>query len=52
MFFDDNFFGQEYQKGKTRYTSMIKSQVQKPMTSYYKPQKGGMGKYLGRRWGL
>lgn len=52
MFFDDNFFGQEYQKGKLRYTSMIKSQVQKPQTSYYEPQKGGWGKYLGRRWGL
>lgn len=52
MFFDDNFFGQEYQKGKTRYTSLNKSQVQKPHISYYTPQKGGMGKYLGRRWGL
>lgn len=52
LFFDDNFFGQEYQKGKLRYTSMIKSQVQKPQESYYTPQKGGYGKFLGRRWGI
>lgn len=51
MFFDDNFFGQEYMKGKTRYTSLNKSQVQKPRTPYYTPQKAGYGKYLGRRWG-
>lgn len=50
MFFDDNFFGQEYLKGKTRYTSLIKSQVQKPRDNYYKPQKGGYGKYIGRRY--
>ncbi len=52
MFFDDNFFGQEYQKGKTRYTSLNKSQVQKPRTPYYTPQKAGYGKFLGRRWGF
>lgn len=52
LYFDSNFFGQEYLNGKTRYTSMIKSQVQKPQTSYYTPQKGGWGKFLGRRWGL
>lgn len=46
--FDNNFFGQEYQNGKTRYTSMIKSQVQKPGQSYYTPIKGGYGKFLGR----
>ena len=52
LFFDDNFFGQEYQKGKLRYTSMTKSQVQKPREQYYTPQKGGYGKFLGRRFGL
>lgn len=52
MFFDDNFFGQEYQKGKARYTAMYKSQVQKPRSQYYTAQKGGFGKFLGRRWGL
>lgn len=51
LFFDGSFFGQEYQKAKTRYTSMIKSQVQKPGESYYTPSQGGYGKYLGRRWG-
>lgn len=48
-FFDSNFFGQEYQKNKTRYTSLNQSQVQKPRQSYYTPQKGGYGRYLGRR---
>jgi len=51
-FFDDSFFGQEYQKGKLRYTSMTKSQVQKPGESYYNPNKSGYGRYLGRRWGV
>ncbi len=51
-FFDDNFFGQQYVDGKTRYTALNKSQVQKPHISYYTPQKGGYGKFLGRRWGL
>ncbi len=48
MFFDDNFFGQEYQKGKLRYTSINKSQVQKPHIQYYTPQQGGYTKYVGR----
>ncbi len=48
-FFDSSFFGQEYSKGKLRYTSLNKSQVDKPKDSYYSPQKGGYGKYLGRR---
>jgi hypothetical protein len=52
LFFDDNFFGQEYLKGKTRYTSLNKSQVQKPHEQYYTSVKGGFGKFLGRRWGL
>ncbi len=52
LFFDNSFFGQEYQKGKLRYTSMIKSQVQKPRQSYYTPSKGGYGKYLNRRFGI
>ena len=48
-FFDNNFFGQEYQKGKLRYVSLYKTQVSKPHLSYYTPQKGGYGKFLGRR---
>lgn len=47
-FFDSNFFGQEYQKGKTRYTALIKSEVSKPQQQYYAPNRGGYGKYLGR----
>lgn len=50
-FFDDSFWGQQYQEGKTRYSSKIKSQVQKPHIQYYAQQTGGYGKYLGRRWG-
>ena len=50
--FDDNWFGQEYEKLKTRYTSLNKSQVQKPRDSYYTPNKGGYGRYLGRRFGI
>lgn len=52
MFFDDNFFGVQYQQGKQRYTALNKSQVQKPHISYYTPQQGGWGKFLGRRWGI
>ncbi len=52
MFFDDNFFGVQYQQGKQRYTALNKSQVTKPRTSYYTPQKGGYGKFLGKRWGI
>lgn len=50
--FDDNFFGKQYQDGRTRYTALNKSQVTKPHISYYTPIQGGYGKYLGRRWGL
>lgn len=49
MFFDSNFFGQEYTKGKARYTSLMKSEVQKPHINYYAQKQGGYGKYLGRR---
>lgn len=49
MFFDSNFFGQEYLKAKTRYTSLNKSEVQKPRLPWYTPIKGGYGKFLGRR---
>lgn len=52
LFFDDNFFGQQYQAGKLRYTSMIKSQVQKPRLQYYQATKGGYTKYTGRRFYL
>jgi hypothetical protein len=50
--FDGNFWGQEYLKLVQRYTSLNKSQVQKPRQNYYTQVKAGFGKYLGRRWGL
>jgi hypothetical protein len=49
--FDSTFFGQQYQEGKLRYTSLNKSQVTKPRTSYYTMNKAGYGKYLGKRGG-
>lgn len=49
MFFDSNFFGQEYLKGKQRYTALTKSEVEKPHQPYYVPQKGGYSQYLGRQ---
>ena len=52
MYYDGNFWGEEYMKLKTRYTSLNKSQVQKPHEQYYTAQKGGFAKFLGRRWGL
>lgn len=51
MFYDGNFWGEQYQQDKLRYTSLNKSQVQKPRISYYTPQQGGYGKYLGNRFG-
>lgn len=51
LFFDSNFFGQEYMKGKDRYTSLYKSEITKPRTPYYTEIKGGYDKYLGIRYG-
>ena len=50
MFFDNSFWGQEYTKLKTRYTSLNKSQVEKPHERYYTAQKGGYSKFIGRRY--
>lgn len=52
MFYDANFFLGEYEKDKAKYTARQPSQVQKSSQSYYTPQKGGYGKYVGRRWSL
>jgi len=49
LFYDGNFFGQEYQKGVTRYTALYKSETQKPSIRYYNVKKGGYNGYLGRR---
>lgn len=48
LFYDGNFFGQQYQEGLAKYKSMYKSEVQKPQSSYYKVNPPGYGRYLGR----
>lgn len=48
MFYDGNFFGQQYQTGVARYKAMYKSEIQKPQSSYYQPSKPGYGRFLGR----
>lgn len=51
LFFDANFFLQEYQAGVKRYKSMYKSQVQLPQSTYYKMKRPGYGAWGGRtRW--
>ena len=50
MFYDANFFLQEYEKAKAKYTARQPSQVQKSRQAYYKPTKGGYEKYIGRRY--
>ena len=50
MFYDANFFMGEYEKDKAKYTARQPSQVQKSRQSYYTPNKGGWGKWLGRNW--
>jgi len=47
--FDSNFFGQEYVKSLKRYTSLYKSEVDKPKLPYYKVSKAGYSQYLGRK---
>lgn len=47
--FDNTFYGQQYVESKIRYTALNKSQVQKPHDQYYTAQKGGYGKFLGRK---
>lgn len=46
--YDGNFFLQEYEKAKAKYTARQPSQVQKARQSYYTPTQGGYGKFLGR----
>ena len=50
MFYDGNFFLQQYQQGLARYKSMYKSELQKPQSSYYTMNKPGYTRYLGPRW--
>ena len=41
MFFDANFYLQEYEKDRAKYTAKQPSQVQKSSQQYYQPNKGG-----------
>lgn len=50
LFYDGNFFGQEYQKSLERYKAMYKSEIQKPQSIYYRQPKPGYGKFFGRSW--
>lgn len=50
LFYDANFFGQQYQQGLAKYKSLYKSELQKPQSSYYQPSRPGYGRYLGRNW--
>jgi len=50
MFYDANFFKGEYEAGKAKYAARQPSQVQKVRQNYYRPSKGGYGKYVGRNY--
>lgn len=50
LFYDGNFFGQQYQEGLARYKAMYKSEVQKPQSIYYKMPNNNYGRYMGRSW--
>lgn len=52
LFYDANFFMGEYEKDRAKYTARQPSQVQKSRQAYYKPSKGGYGKFIGRRYNL
>lgn len=45
---DADFFRNAYLEGLARYKSMYKAQNQKPQSQYYRVDKGGYTKYLGR----
>jgi len=48
MFFDGNFFGQEYQKCLAEYKALYKSEVQKPQSVYYGVPPKGYDRVIGR----
>lgn len=50
MFYDANFFGQQYQTGLAEYKAAYKSETQKPQTTYYAEPNKSYGQYLGRRY--
>lgn len=50
LFYDGNFFGQQYQQGVARYKAMYKSELQKPQSSYYTQPNKSYGRFIGRGW--
>lgn len=48
LFYDANFFGQQYQTGLAEYKAAYKSETQKPQSTYYAEPYKGYGRYLGR----
>jgi hypothetical protein len=50
LFYDSNFFLQQYTEALQKYKAQYKSEIQLPQTSYYKPKKAGYSRYLSRRW--
>lgn len=50
MFYDGNFFLQQYQQGLIRYKSMYKSELQVPQSQYYQMPYKGYGRYFGNTW--
>lgn len=50
MFYDGNFFGQQYQAGLLRYKGMYKSELQKPQSSYYNKPDTTYNNIIGRGW--
>ncbi len=48
--FDVPFFEQRYATALKRYRAMYKNEVTKPTNAYYKMNKGGYSRFLGRRF--
>lgn len=48
MFYDGNFFGQQYQDGLAKYKALYKSELQKPQSSYYGMPPRGYNRVIGR----
>lgn len=49
LFFDNNFFQQQYTQTLQRYKAMYKSEIQKPRSIYYQQPNPGFTQYWG--WG-
>ncbi len=50
VFYDGQYFTQQYKEGLARYMAMYKSEVQKPQSVYYYQQNKSNFRYLGRGW--